>query len=461
MHATSGNEQPLRVAILADDMTGAGDTVVQFAERGWPSYLQRTDEVPPLPVVSALARSLNTRALPGPDAASITEAATRGMLEGGITRLYLKVDSTMRGSVADQLKGALCAWREAYPASFVVLCPAYPAMGRTIRRGRLFVNGVALEDSPAGTDPVTPMRTSRFSELVPGCGVVSADAPDALLQALRVAAREHDVVVVEAASSEALDTLSDAIAQLGPQALPAGSAGLALALAKAWHPQGGSAAAVPGMKVDGTVLILRTSANEVSRRQVARVVESLPDEDVVALSPARSDLSSEKNARDWGIGIAQSWTAQPWSRVLILEVPDARIEGEPLVEASRRIARGMALAVAAIVADVKVGALVLLGGDGVDATLAALGVKHLRVLRNVVEGVPVSETLGNPGGKLVVVTKAGGFGGEDALLAVLDWLSEDRGRKTERSSVISEQLVTCGEAAACLKRALIEASMRL
>jgi uncharacterized protein YgbK (DUF1537 family) len=299
-------------------------------------------------------------------------------------------------------------------------------MGRTISGGRLFVNGVALEDSPAGTDPVTPMRTSLFSELVPGCGVVPSGASGELLQAIRMAAREHDVVVIEAASSEALDTLSEVIARLGPQVLPAGSAGLALALAKAWHPQGGSAAAVHSMKVGGTVLILRTSANEVSRRQVARVAGLLPGKDVAALSPALPDLSSEKSARDWGIGIAQSRTAKPWPRVLILEVPDERVEGESLVEASRRIARGMALAVAAIVANAEIGALVLLGGDGVDATLAALGVKHLRVLRNIVEGVPVSETLGNPGEKLVVVTKAGGFGGEDALLAVLDWLSEDR-----------------------------------
>ena len=420
MHSISDEgPRPLRVAILADDVTGAGDTVVQFARRGWPSYLQRTDEVPPLPGGSALARSLNTRALPGPEASSITEEATRGMLEGGMTRLYLKVDSTMRGSVADQLKGALRAWREVYPDAFVVLCPAYPAMGRTICQGRLLVNGVAIEDSPAGSDPVTPMRTSRFSDLVPGCDVVPLGTPDELLQAIRAAAREHDVVVVEAASAHALDTLSEVIAQLGPQALPSGSAGLALALSKAWHPHGGSAVEDSSMKVDGTVLILRTSANEVSRRQVARVRESSPSGDVASLSPTVSDLSSEKNARDW---VGQSQIGKPGPRVLILEVPDERTAGEPLVEASQRIARGMASAVAAIVADVQIGALVLLGGDGGDATLAALGVKNLRVICSIVEGVPVSETLGNPGRKLVVVTKAGGFGDENTLFVVLDWL---------------------------------------
>ena len=34
--------QAVRVAVIADDLTGAGDTVVQFAQKGWKSWLQRT-----------------------------------------------------------------------------------------------------------------------------------------------------------------------------------------------------------------------------------------------------------------------------------------------------------------------------------------------------------------------------------------------------------------------------------
>ncbi|MDR2112174.1 MAG: hypothetical protein LBQ62_03585 [Candidatus Accumulibacter sp.] len=419
MSSISGDEKPLRIAILADDMTGAGDTVVQFAERGWPSYLQRTDDPPPLPKVSALARSLNTRALPGHAAASLTEAATKGMLEAGISRLYLKVDSTMRGSVAAQLKGALHAWREVYPESFVVLCPAYPAMGRTIDRGRLFVNGVALEDSPAGTDPVTPMRTSLFGELVPGCAVVPSGTAAELSRTIRAAARTHDVVVVEAAEESALDALSEVIARLGPEALPAGSAGLALALAKAWRPRGCSAEENPGIKVNGTILVLRTSANEVSRRQLSRVIECWRTEDLLTLVPETSDLSSGKSARDW-MGRQRIAGSKP--RILVLEVPGERIESESLVEASQRIARGMASAVKAIVAGIGVEALVLIGGDGVDATLAALDVKTLRVICNIVEGVPVSEVPGDSGRRMIVVTKAGGFGDENTLMTVLKWL---------------------------------------
>ena len=110
--------QAVRVAVIADDLTGAGDTVVQFAQKGWKSWLLRTGEVPQLPPVAAVARALNTRALPDAEASERTREATCAQLAAGVTRLYLKIDSTMRGSVAAQLSGALEAWRSVYPEAF-------------------------------------------------------------------------------------------------------------------------------------------------------------------------------------------------------------------------------------------------------------------------------------------------------------------------------------------------------
>jgi uncharacterized protein YgbK (DUF1537 family) len=325
----------------------------------------------------------------------------------------------MRGSVAAQLAGALEAWRGVYPGAFVVLCPAYPAMGRSIHDGRLWVNGAALEDSPAGSDPVTPMRTSVFTELVPGAAVVAMGKAGELVAAIVAAARTHDVVVVEATEQSALETLAEVVAKLGAQALPAGSAGLALALADAWRPQGESSAPSPAPQIHEPVLLLRTSANAVSRRQVSRLLEELPPAICAVLSPMLADLADDTSAASW---IARLQVASPPPALIVLEAPVERIAGGSLVDASRRVARIMASAVAAVVAREQVSTLVLLGGDGADATLDALGVKNLRVIRNIVEGVPLAESLASGEQKLVVVTKAGGFGDENTLLSVVIWL---------------------------------------
>jgi uncharacterized protein YgbK (DUF1537 family) len=292
-------------------------------------------------------------------------------------------------------------------------------MGRTIHDGRLWVNGAALEDSPAGSDPVTPMRTSVFTELVPGATVVAMGKAGELSAAITAAARTHDVVVIEASDQAALVTLAQVVAELGAQALPAGSAGLALALADAWHPRGASAEPASAPQIGGPILLLRTSANAVSRRQVSHLVASLSPATCAALLPTMTDLADDVSAEAW---IKQLHVASPRPALLVLEAPIERIAGASLVDVSRRVASIMAAAVAAIVAREQIGTLILLGGDGADATLDALGVMNLHVIRNIVEGVPVAESLGRSEQELVVVTKAGGFGDDNTLLTVVRWL---------------------------------------
>lgn len=416
---TTGAGGPLRVAILADDLTGAGDTAVQFAEAGWPAFLQRAPRPPELPEVAAVARALGTRALPDDLAARRTEEAVLDQLAAGVTRLYVKIDSTMRGSVAAQLEGALRAWRTRHPGAVVLLCPAYPAMGRTIAEGRLWVNGGALESSPAGSDPVTPVKTSLLTELVPGSVAVPALPRDALRAAVEGAGRS--VVWVEAQTPEHVHALAEVVAGLGPAALPAGSAGLALPLASAWHPSADEVRPGPLPVVRERILVLLSSANEVSQRQV-RVCQDALGARMKTVMARLEDVRDPERAAEWASRLAIA----PGAEVLALCAPAERMTDVGLVEGGARVAKGLAAAIHRLVDLGRTGALVLVGGDGAEATLDLLGVEALRVVRRVVEGVPVSEAMGASRAGLVVVTKAGGFGADGTLLAVIERL---RGEK--------------------------------
>ena len=66
----------------------------------------------------------------------------------------------------------------------------------------------------------------------------------------------------------------------------------------------------------------------------------------------------------------------------------------------------------------RVGTLFGCGGETVDAILGVLGVGVLTVEGEVLPGVPVSSMVVD-GRRLQLVTKSGGFGGEDALIAVV------------------------------------------
>jgi uncharacterized protein YgbK (DUF1537 family) len=412
---------PVRVAVLADDLTGASDTAVQFAEAGWPAFLQRSPQPLVLPDLAAVGQPLNTRAAPSDVAARRTAEAVEAQLGAGVTRLYLKIDSTMRGSVAAQLQGALSAWRRHHPGAFVVLCPAYPAMGRTLSQGRLWVNGQPLERSPAGSDPVTPVKSSVMVELVPGAVVVPALPAAELRAAIDSAAARSSVVVAEAQTPEHLQTLAEVIAGFGSAALPAGSAGLALPLASAWHPLLGEARPAPLPIVRDRIVVLLSSVNEVSRRQVRACQDALARRMQTA-TLGLEDVADEGRAARWANEVA----IDPHAIVLALCAPAERMTGMDKVAAAARVASGLAAAVHALLKRQPAGALILLGGDGAEATLNQIGVGALRVLRRVLEGVPLLETMGAGGEGLLVVTKAGGFGDERTLLSTIEAL---RGEK--------------------------------
>jgi uncharacterized protein YgbK (DUF1537 family) len=66
--------------------------------------------------------------------------------------------------------------------------------------------------------------------------------------------------------------------------------------------------------------------------------------------------------------------------------------------------------------------LVLTGGDTAIAVANALEAEALWLRGEVRSGVPWGVWVGGPGAGLPVVTKAGGFGEEDTLIAAVDYL---------------------------------------
>ena len=105
-----------------------------------------------------------------------TADAVNALMNAGVDRVFLKIDSTMRGSVPGQVAGALAAWRTRHPDARAVVCPAYPRDGtnrrvesvaRSRRAGRAHGirprSGDAGEDERHGGAACRPRRTSAWS----------------------------------------------------------------------------------------------------------------------------------------------------------------------------------------------------------------------------------------------------------------------------------------------------------
>ncbi|MUK01317.1 four-carbon acid sugar kinase family protein [Vibrio cholerae] len=404
------------VGIAADDVTGATDSVVQFSRTGWSSRLLLGTLLPrSVEPGSALAMNSDARAMDAATARTATASAIADLISVGADRLYLKIDSTMRGSVQAQVAGALDAWQERHPGCFAVVCPAYPAMGRTVENGLLRVHGGPVEDSPAGRDPVTPVPTSKFSQLLPCTTTISlTGSSEQDAQALREAAGHGGVVVVNAASDDDLRALAAALVVAGPTAIPAGSAGLAAAMAEAWAEAGAvHAAAEPAPPAQGQrILVVVSSLHDVARAQTDHLRSQLDSSDLRILQPDEALLDQPNRLAQWAAGELEFPESLP--RVVVILSPEA-VGGSGTLSGAA-IAGSLATVVQQTLARTSVGALVLVGGDGARAVLEAARAQSLRVTGAIQEGIPVGVVEGGTAAGTIVVTKAGGFGPVPALL---------------------------------------------
>ena len=130
--------------VVADDLTGAADAGGAFATAGH-RVIVHLDYAEPEPGQVTVIDT-DSRAMAEADAFLATAAAVE---LAGERRVFLKIDSTLRGHVRAIVDGALSALT-ARP-SRVVVCPAFPARGRTVDAGSVHVDG-ELIDGPTLRD---------------------------------------------------------------------------------------------------------------------------------------------------------------------------------------------------------------------------------------------------------------------------------------------------------------------
>jgi uncharacterized protein YgbK (DUF1537 family) len=428
----------MRLGVIADDLTGANDTGVQFARRGartlvpldWHDLktLARSADV--------LVLNTNSRAVPPRVAAQRARVAAEALRRTGVEAVYKKIDSTFRGNVGQELDAIL----DVFPSPVAVLTPAFPPAARTVRDGILLVGGVPVHRTSIGRDPVTPVRESHLPTLL---GLQVRRAVHSLcLSSLRGASanaarsvREWrtaapGIVLADAVTSRDLDRLARLILREGLFGVTAGSAGLATALsgAMSWprHPRRSKPDAT------GPVLLVVGSPNPTSLEQVAWIEEArratviraaLPE--VVAdgnryrreldrvVKKAWVELSA---GRDTVLTLAQR-SASPSGRRRALRPTASKAISEFLGQATRLVAR-----------DVRPGGLFLCGGDIAVAACSALGASGVELQGEVEPGVPWGRLVGGQFADLPAVTKAGGFGRPETFGRAIRFLKPRRVR---------------------------------
>ncbi len=382
----------LQLLALADDLTGAMEAGAQFAARGITSIVTAEDSLRPAgfeETVRVLVIDTGTRHLSASQARQKVHRLACAARERGIPFIYKKTDSTLRGNIGSELDALMAA----FPDLPLLYAPAYPRMGRTVREGILYVDGVPVSETAFGADRLNPVRTSAIPRLLqgetPGLRVVSTRPGD--VGRMRAPA----AYVVDGQTEDDMRTAANGFAGSGAYRLAAGPAGFAGCLADHLPLERSQPAPWPSI---GSCLVVCGSLHEVSRRQF---------DDAMS---AGWQLSSPERA----VGDLARWH---W--VLTAASDFSTLAGEPLADCVGRIT-------ADIVGQFVPDALFVFGGDTAGGILRALGKPMLRPVGEVLPGVPLAVVGGEAAGPgierkeqaLILIAKAGGFGPPDILAQV-------------------------------------------
>lgn len=426
-----GAVRPPTLGAVADDVTGGTDLASALVRAGLRTV--QTLGLPQGPAaaltggdeVDALVVALKTRTAPVEQAVKESRAAARWLLDAGCRQLYEKYCSTFDSTPAGNIGPITDALLEETGSDLTVVCPAFPATGRTVYRSHLFVGDQLLSDSGMGSHPLTPMTDSDLRRLLQAqtlsrvgaltIDVVRAGAGAVRAGLARLRADGVRMVVVDAIDDADLDVLAEATRDL---ALLTGGSGLGQGLRQHVRAPGlpdtaGPSAASALPEVDGAQAVLAGSCSLATLAQLEHVRDRYPAWQLDPRTLA-DDLDGVLDAvAAWAVpqlgdgpvviaASAGSEQVREAQDALGTEAAGALVE-RALAEVGRRlVAAG-------------VHRLAVCGGESAGAVTAALGVQALRIGASIDPGVPWTAGRTSDGTLLHLALKSGNFGGTDFL----------------------------------------------
>ncbi|WP_371379304.1 four-carbon acid sugar kinase family protein [Sporomusa aerivorans] len=416
------NEKTGTLIVIADDLTGANDTGVQFARQGLKTdVLLEGAVLDKAGDASVVVMDTNSRASSAGDAYQKVQAVARQAQQTGFRYFYKKLDSTLRGNVGVELQAIL----DLKIQDFAFVMPALPKTGRTTIGGHHLLHGVPVSATEIAKDPKCPVYETvlpellrqqsslpvghiGFAELTRGEAAVASALQKLLSAGCKIIScdgwlDEHFVVAARAVNSVSANVLWS------------GSAGLAEFLPElfGWNQK---------IKPNKPVVVIAGSVSAVTRAQVTQLINQgfewleievanylpwQPHELTPYLSAATSHLSQGKN-----LVITSGYQPDAIDKAMAV---GAKL-GMSGVEVSNTIAEILGWLGSTLLAQQEVAGAVLTGGDTAVSVCRALGVTGIRVIEEVAPAIPLGEMKTATGKTLRVVTKAGAFGDADALL---------------------------------------------
>ena len=370
-----------RCVVIADDLTGACDSGLEFARVGLRTRILfdtiGTSEA------DVLVLSTDSRRMLAGAAFNHVNALVSELPLDRAEVIFKKIDSTLRGNIFQECE----AVRHAAHARGVVLAPALPSQGRVVENGILKVKDL------------TGSWSLDIGQKLREQGAEIKRVPvDALARCIADATSSSPYFLCDAATDEDLSSIATLLWQGAERMIWIGSAGLAKPIANllAKHcPTSNTEQDVGHVGTSNPVLACIGSDHPVTARQIA-YLRQMHACDIFEIASADMALVAAS--------IAQN-------RHVLLIIDMQKPEPSLVTHCFEQIPLHA------------LGGIFITGGDTAALVCAAANMHELWLFGQIQSGIARGYIKGGMLDGLPIATKSGGFGSKDSLAHSIDYLS--------------------------------------
>jgi uncharacterized protein YgbK (DUF1537 family) len=425
------------IGVIADDITGANDIGIMFAKRGTETHVYSFAEGQPFALAQpvrpdVLIMDTDSRFDSPETAYRKVFEATRCLQRLGCTAFYNKTCSVFRGNIGAEFDAMLDALGE----SFALVVLGFPKNGRTTLDGVHYVHGNRLEHSEFRHDPVHPMTRSELVDILQsqtsrkvariGREII-AQGSFALQEEIERMKRQCQYLILDVPDQEALRVIALAAAE---EKVVCGSS----ALAEEWPPcrmtaTASSSSGVPiredrGLGVLCTVGSLMPQTAEQVRHLQSSGVACMELDTLQLLEKEQGQALVERLTREAVNLIRSGQDAVVHSTHEPASVKETKAKaaatGMSNIEVSRLVSRTLARITDNVLRETRADRLIVAGGDTSAAVCERLGIRGMKLWKEIQPGLPSCVSFTSP--PLFLVLKSGSFGSADFLQLALDHL---------------------------------------
>lgn len=424
--------------IIADDLTGANDTALQYFRNGKSSkvIIDLDYDCLSSDSVDIWAISTESRNTDKQEAfEKVLKTCEKLKSTLAIDNFYKKIDSTLRGNVGSEILAILNTTQK----DAAIIAPAYIEENRSTIGGYQLLNGLPIERTQCALDPKAPIYesyipdilkhniSSNYSDIIDtiGLNIVSKGAALIISKIKELIDKGKKIIVVDAMSKTDLEQIALAINKCGYNLLPCGSAGLANAYNKIAH--------FDSLKPIKNIpklpkLIISGSATQLTYNQILQLKEE--KQDIYFIDLTTQDIISE---------ISDS---------LLQNICEKLVQGQDVLVHSSEINKELSseeaenlLIDAGIAKDEFPGKitdylacltkeislisdfiLITIGGETSYKTAEKINSKYLEIIDAILPAIPLCL---DANGK-IIVTKSGNFGNNNTLVEIVKYFENKK-----------------------------------